>query len=202
MVKPIQGTPFPLFNFLSMLDKYFTDDKIIYYLCRVRAKYAKQRDKIHRLHLLSSKTELNHHLDKKDEEIFLQKILPSRRKWKKLGKEHRYKNKWQKINSIEYNAKCLLKTIKYYQKTNPEEPFLIELNKFISDIRDSINNSDCQINTPRIYPKLKDKRGAKKNSCRPISLFDLKDKIIISQTNKYLTEIFDTEFYKLKFHRF
>lgn len=179
-----------------MLDKYFTKDKIIYYLCRVRAKYAKQRSKIHLLHLLSTKTDLNHHLDKNDEEIFLQKILPSRRKWKKLGKEHRYKNKWQKINSIEYNAKCLLKTIKHYQKTNPKEPFLIELNKFISDIRDSINNPDYQIKTPRIYPKLKDKRGAKKNSCRPISLFYLKDKIIISQTNKYLTEIFDTEFYE------
>ena len=179
-----------------MLDKYFTDDKLIYYLCRVRANYAKKRDKTHRLHLLSSKLELNHHLTKNEEEIFLQKILPSRRKWKKLGKKQRYKNKWQKINSIEYNAKCLLKTIKFYQTMNPGEPFLIELNKFISEIKDSINNPNYQISIPIIYPKLKDKRGNKKNSCRPISIFDLKDKIIIGQTNKYLTEIFDTEFYK------
>ena len=168
----------------------------MYYLCRIRAKYAKQRNKQHLIHLLSIDPKLNHHLNKSDEEIFLRKILPSRRKWKKLGKEYRYKNKWQKINSIEYNAKCIFKTIKHYQKTNRREPFLIELNKFISEIRDSINDPAYQIITPRIYPKLKEKKGAKKNACRPISLFDLKDRIIISQTNKYLTKIFDTEFYK------
>lgn len=180
-----------------MLDNYFTDEKLIYYLCRIRAKYAKQRSKQHLLHLLSTDEKLNHHVNKNDEEKFLQKMLPSRRKWKKLGKEHRYKNKWQKINSIEYNAKCIFKTIKYYQKTNPNEPFLIELTKFISDIKDSLNDPAYWIKTPSIYPKLKDKKGAKKNSCRPISLFILKDKIIISQTNKYLTEIFDAEFYDL-----
>lgn len=180
-----------------MLDQYFIDDKLIYYLCRIRAKYAKQRSKQHLLHLLSTDKKLNHHVNKNEEEKFLQKILPPRRKWKKLSKKHRYKNIWQKINSIEYNAKCIFKTIKYYKKTNPNEPFIIELTKFIAKIQGSLNDPNYRIKTPSIYPKLKDNKGANNNACRPISLFDLKDKIIISQTNKYLTEIFDTEFYEL-----
>ncbi len=180
-----------------MIDQLFTDNKLIYYLCRIRAKYAKQRSKQHLLHLLSKDEKLNHHVNKNPEEEFLQTILPPRRKWKKIGKEHRYKNKWQKINSIEYNAKCIFKTIKFYQKTNPTEPFLIKLSKFIAEIKNSLDDPDYFIATPKIYPKLKCIKGARKNACRPISLFKLKDKIIISQTNKYLTEIFDAEFYKL-----
>lgn len=181
-----------------MIDDFFTDDKIIYYLCRVRAKYAKQRGKKHLLHLLSNNPEFNHHKEKRTlDEVLLKHVLPSRRKWKKLGKEYRYKN-GQKINSVEYNTKCIYKTIKYYQKNLPEEPFLNELNKFILEIKTAINNPEYKIQKPIIYPKLKGKQcfTGDINVCRPISLYTLKDKILISQTNKYLTKKFDSEFYE------
>lgn len=184
------------------MDSYFTDDKIIYYICRVRARYAKQRSKIHHIHLLSNDSKLNHHKVKSinADEALLKEILPPRKKWKKLGKKFRYKNDFQKINSIEYNAKCIIKTIQYYKKNNPAEGFVLRLNKFVSDIRRCIDDPSYLIKKPEIYPKLKEKKvvsGIKKNTCRPISIFTLKDKIIISQTNKYLTEIFDEEFYSL-----
>lgn len=182
------------------MNKYFTEDKLIYYLCRVRAKYAKQRSKKHLIHLLSDDPKYNHHEERSDEEILLNKILPSRRKWKKLKKENRYRNKFQKINSIEYNSKSIYETVKYYKKKYPNEPFLLELSAFIKDIISSVNDPDYKMRKPEIYPKPKgkiDQSGKTKNVCRPISLFSLKDKIIVSQTNKYLTELFDDEFYTM-----
>lgn len=145
---------------------------------------------------MSKDDRLNHHINENPEEEFLKTILPPRRKWRKIGKKHRYKNKWQKINSVEYNTKCIFKTIKFFRKINPNEPFLIELDKFIIEVKSSLNDPDYFIKSPKIYPKLKDNKGHRKSSCRPISLFTLKDKIIISQTNKYLTEVFDPWFYK------
>lgn len=186
-----------------MMDSYLTNDKIIYYLCRVRAKYAKQRSKKHLVHLLSNEPKLNHHKDVlTDDELFLKKILPPRRKWKKLGKEYRYKkdNRHQKINSIEYNTRSIFKTIKFYQKNHPNTSFVIKLNEFIEETKNCIDNPNYKIAKPKIYPKLKEKitfDPNEKNTCRPISLFLLRDKIIISQTNKYLSKIFDNEFYPL-----
>ena len=186
-----------------MLDNYFTYNKILYFLCRVRAKSAFKRGKKHLIHLLTKNPKLNYHIDKKtDEEILLQNILPHRKQWKKIGKTNRYRNEYQKINSIDYNTKCIIYTVKYFQKVNPDEPFLIELNQFISEIQNSINDPDFSFSAPEIYPKLKDKKdptGRRKNICRPITLYNLKDKIIISQTNKYLSELFDSEFYKYSF---
>jgi len=183
------------------MDKYFTYDKIIYYFCRVRAKYAKQRSKKHLVHVLSHDPSLNYHKeDISEDECFLKEILPPRRKWKKLGKKHRYINSYQKINSIEYNAKSIFKTIKYYQKNYPEEPFVKNLNNFVAEIRRCIDSPNYKINKPKIYPRpkerVKDKVG-EINTCRPISLFSLRDKIIISQTNKYLSSFFDDQFYPL-----
>ena len=186
-----------------MLDNYFTYNKILYFLCRIRAKSAFKRGKKHLIHLLTKNPKLNYHIDKKtDEEILLQNILPHRKQWKKIGKTNRYRNKYQKINSIDYNTKCIIYTVKYFQKVKPAEPFIIKLNQFISEIQNSINDPDFSFTSPEIYPKLKNKKdltGKKKNICRPITLYNLKDKIIISQTNKYLSELFDSEFYQYSF---
>ena len=46
-----------------------------------------------------------------------------------------------------------------------------------------------------IIPKLKGDKKKTGNICRPISLYTLKDRLIISFTNKYFTEIFDKYFY-------
>jgi hypothetical protein len=188
------------------LDEYITDERIIFYLCRIRAKHAKQRSKKHLVHLLSSSENYNYHLntEKQKEKIdddlkLLNDILPSRRKWKKLNKSKRYSKNNQRINSVDYNVNSLLLTIDYYRKNNPEEPFLKNLDNFIMDLRESINNPDYNIESPTIIPKLKGDKHPKKNKCRPISLFKLKDRLIISFINKYLTEVFDSYFYPKSF---
>jgi len=172
---------------------YISESKIVSYLCRDRAKIAKQRNKKHLIHLLTKNKKYNYHVRKlNDTEKQLQQLLPSRRKWKKLGKKPRYRN-GQKLNSVDNNYKALQKTIDYYKKTNPSEPFLKNLNKFIIEVQKSVKDESFSFSKPEIYPKLKnDKRS--NNNYRPISLFSLKDKLIISLINKYFTDIFDEYF--------
>lgn len=191
---------------MQKLDEYITEERIIFYLCRIRAKYAKQRSKKHLVHLLSSNESYNYHLNTKkqkekidDDLKLLNDILPSRRKWKKLNKSKRYTRNNQRINSVDYNVNSLLLTIDYYRKNKPEEPFLKNLDKFINDLQESVNNPDYTIEGPTIIPKLKGEKHPEKNKCRPISLFKLKDRLIISFTNKYLTEVFDSYFYSKSF---
>ena len=143
---------------------YFKDKDIIFYLCRTRAKYAKQQNKKHLLHLLTGNDQYNYHkvdVEKlsdyaKQFQNDLNKILPSRRKWKKLGEKSRYKkDSNQKLSSIDRNIFSLLKTINYYRKEKPKEDFVVELNAFIKEIQNSIENAEYSISPPAIYPKPK-----------------------------------------------
>lgn len=187
---------------MQKFDEYITEKRIIFYLCRIRAKYAKQRNKKHLIHLLSVSDDFNYHLNTKKQKEKIEKdlellngMLPSRRKWKKLNKGNRYPEDNQRINSVDYNVKSLLLTIDYYKKHFPEEPFLKNLDSFIKDLQGSVNDPDYKIEAPTIIPKLKGIKSPIQNKCRPISLFSLKDRLIISFTNKYYTEVFDKYFY-------
>lgn len=186
-----------------MLDDYFSRDKILYRLCKARANLARQRGKSHLNHLISSDKKLNYHSNNskstrhKGEEIdFLTSIMPSRRKWISPSKEERYPNgSIQRINSLKYNTIALLKTIKYYKKNNPTEPFLIKLENFIDEIISEFDNENFNISAPTILAKLKNPEDRKSKICRPICVFALKEKIIISIVNKYLTNSFNDIFY-------
>jgi hypothetical protein len=187
---------------MKEFESYIEESKIILLLCRIRAKYAQQRSKKHLIHLLSSSDNFNYHLNSKKENetedkdlILLNSILPSRRQWKKPKKNKRYKVNNQRINSVDYNVESLLLTIEYYKKKLPNEPFLLNLNLFIADLRHSMNDPHYKIQSPVVIPKLKGIKKHDKNKCRPISMFSLKDRLIISLTNKYYTEVFDKYFY-------
>lgn len=177
---------------MQELKQYIARDNIIFYLCRIRAKLAKNKNKEHLIHLLSSNEKYNYHIRKDENEIL--KFFPSRKKWKKLGINNRVKN-GRKLNSIEKNIQSLLITIKWYEKNEPNANFLIHLNNFISDVQTSIYDINYKIETPETYPKVKGEKNNKENICRPISLFKLKDRIIISLINKYFTDLFDDLFY-------
>lgn len=122
--------------------------------------------------------------------------MPSRRKWINPTIKERYpKNDGQRINSVDHNTKALLKTIYHYRKTKPTEPFLLKLENFIDEIIEAINDENFSLASPQILSKLKKPNDKSCNVCRPICVFPLKDKIIISIINKYLTKAFDNIFY-------
>lgn len=189
---------------------YFTDRAIVTHICKLRVKIAKTRNKKHLIHLLTDSDKYNYHIKKQklvDENDFLKyqlaienqlsKILPPRKKWVKLGYKSRMnRDGTEKLTSNDKNFYSILKTIKSYRKKKSKVSWLIELDKFVKDIQSSIENDDFNIKTPLIFPKLKEEVISKIeiNKCRPISMFSLEERIILSITNKFLTKLFDGYF--------
>lgn len=192
---------------------YFTEKEILRQICKIRVKLAKSRSKKHLLHLLTSNDQYNYHLDSSKEASnkfeqyqleltqFLVTILPPRKKWVKLGSVSRRKpgKENEFLTSNDKNFYSLLKTIKSHSKKELKEQWFINLQKFISEILELSNDDSYIIAEPIIIPKLKDKLKDKlkkdeKNECRPICIFTLKDRIILSVTNKFLTRLFDCYF--------
>ncbi|MBL4879798.1 MAG: hypothetical protein JKX82_00605 [Oleispira sp.] len=189
---------------------YFTERAIVTHICKLRVKIAKTRNKKHLIHLLTDAEKYNYHTKEQilvDENQFtkyqfelnnqLSKILPPRKKWVKLGYHSRMnRDGTEKLTSNDKNFYSLLKTIKLYRKKDPQINWLIELDKFVKDIQSTIENDDLKIKTPLIFPKLKEDKISKieTNKCRPISMFSLKERIILSISNKFLTILFDDYF--------
>ncbi len=200
---------------MKEFETYFSSDAIVTYLCKLRAKVANSRNKRHLIHLLTDSDKFNYHV--KDSEKYLtrddeyasgfvkyekeflsqlNKLLPPRKKWVNLGGDSRIdKNTKQPISSSRRNEYSLIKTIKAYRKKSPNEPWLLALDEFIKDIQISVESGTHKISTPTIFPKPKNEKQLNgENECRPICLFNLKDRIILSITNKYLTRLFDDHF--------
>ena len=144
---------------------------------------------------------------------FLSTILPPRKKWIKLGENSRLKaiaiNELKEANennvklnkrnyfltSTDRNFYSLFKSIKIQSKKDIKEQWYINLQNFIKEITDLSKNQNYKIQKPIIVPKIKDKiKKTGNNECRPICLFKLKDRILLSLTNKFLTQLFDGYF--------
>jgi len=194
--------------------EYYSRDKIIKYLCKIRISYARKRYKINLLDNLTSKEYFIKEIRSEyDENIIkeLKNILPSRRMWLTSGQRT---HEWVvnnssglrshiKISTDEKNKEILFKTTRKYVREKPNSEFVIKLNEFIKDIQESIENNSYTISEPDILPEVKEKSKYKldfekankiNTECRPISRFSLKDRIILSITNKFLTELFDDFF--------
>ena len=200
-------------NFFNMTMKqfetYFTENEILRQICKIRIKMAKSKSKKHLLHLLTSNIKYNYHLNSlktptnEFEEYnfelaqFLSNILPARKKWVRLGSASRMKSKIrnEKLTSNDVNFYSLLKTIKLQERKEVKEQWYLNLQIFIIEIIQESTNENYLVKTPLIFPKLKEKlKKEGTNECRPICIFNLKDRIILSITNKFLTRLFDDYF--------
>ncbi|MCX5844623.1 MAG: reverse transcriptase domain-containing protein [Deltaproteobacteria bacterium] len=181
-------------SFFKTFEEFVTEKDILFYLCRMRAKLAKQRNKKHLVYLLASNPQ--HDCRKAGPSGLrseLEAILPPRKKWLKLGRKSRHKND-QPLDSINKNIKSLLLTVEVFRKSSRTEPFVPRLEEFIIGVKDAISDKNYNIRTPDTIPMLKD--GDKEPpECRPISMFGLKDRIVIGLANKFLTRLFDRYFY-------
>jgi len=194
---------------MRTFEQFFSENEILRQLCKLRIKMAKSKSKKHLLHLLTSNSKYNYHqhLNKAPNNEFekyqidltarLSTILPPRSKWVKLGeKSRRQRNqKDEFLSPNDKNFYSLLKTIKIHKKQNSQELWFLNLNKFISEIKALSIDNAYSIETPIIFPKLKDPiKKIKQNECRPICIFSLTDRIILSLTNKFLTQLLDKYF--------
>jgi len=194
---------------MKKFEQYFSDNEILRYICKIRVKIAKNRNKKHLLNYLTTNPKYNYHVNSLlparnefeqyqiDLNDFLSSILPPRKKWVKLGEASRRhpKNKNKFLTSNDKNLYSLLKTVKVHKKKNSNEQWFLNLQKFIPEIKELALSESYEIQPPIIFPKLKDEiKKVGKNECRPICIFNLRDRIILSITNKFLTQLFDKYF--------
>lgn len=178
------------------LRDYTTDRVILEMLCKMRVKLAHRRNKEHLIHIHTGNPAHNYHNTKpsKNEELLCSFFRP-RKKWKTVLKRKRIKDGIA-VSSSEKTLMSLYATLRYYRACEPDAPFLSKLDAFIKEIQNAVHGGDYKIGAPKIIPQLKEDKAdpVKVNICRPIASFGLKDKIILSVTNRYLTAIFDPLF--------
>ncbi|MBM0649507.1 group II intron reverse transcriptase domain-containing protein [Capnocytophaga genosp. AHN8471] len=196
---------------MKPIEDFFSETQIIKSICKIRVKLAKSRSKKHLLNYLTKNSKYNYHqsikptneLEKLQFEIDkqLKKILPPRKKWKEpllpiIDNQSRKIIKRRVFNnSSDRNFYSLLNTIKYHKNINSQETWLLNLTEFVTEIRDILIDKKYTLTSPIIIPKLKnEKRQKEGNECRPICMFNLKDRIVLSIVNKFLTYLFDSAF--------
>ena len=192
---------------MEKFDEYFDEKSIEDYLIRERAKKAKTRSEFHTLSFAASDDRNQKRLRFSNEtDKILKEIFPPRRQWKRPSPEIRCRHyrsctlkkcrevckKRQNLNSIEMNMVSLRITINYLKKHEPQNTYILNLSIFIKEIQESIYNEDFIIASPEIIPIPK---KIKEGIYRPIAQYPLKDKLIISMTNRYFTSLFDSLFY-------
>lgn len=201
--------PPSFFYIMRTFESYFSKNEILKMICKVRVKLAKNKSKKHLLHLLTSNPAYNYHVNfnsepennfevnQKELTDFLLSILPPRKKWLKLGEQSRRKLNRENefLTSNDKNYYSLLKTIKAESKKSIKANWFLNLEKFVEEVIAISKGNEYEVSRPIIFPKLKEKVKANKpNECRPICIYSLKDRIVLSLTNKFLTRVFDEQF--------
>jgi hypothetical protein len=171
--------------------EYFSDKELIKILCQKRVIAAKKGHDDHFFRNISPNAKTPH--KRKEKEIFL--YFPSRSQWIRLNKKER---EIRETNALETNSIQLERTvwreIKKCKKLGIAQPgWLNKLLDFTTVIRKDVFEEDrkYKISTPTTIPVIKD---IKENTYRPISVFKLKDLIIIGQVARYLSNCFDPLF--------
>lgn len=145
---------------------YYNRENIIKYLCKIRVSYSSKR---HKKQLLDNLVFKENHLkklnDPYDNEIIsqLELLLPSRRQWLTHNSKRHIKCKnpltgkyeLKKIETDDKNKQILYNTIKRHSKNKSKYPYQFELDKFISEIQNGIDNCNYKISTPNIVPEVK-----------------------------------------------
>lgn len=177
-------------------DSYFSAKTIIRTLCKYRIKHAKKKHKYHLLRDIS--------LHDKSVLLFqtkqncppdLKELFPSRRAWLRPNLEERKRFE----NSQDLRVYSLYKTINtIHIKVSNEaiEPpeWYVKLQRLIKRIQQRAANPESfRIKAPTINP-IKKNNAKTCEVCRPISLYDLEDRLLIRFTAKYLTDLFDPFF--------
>ncbi|MDB5138196.1 MAG: hypothetical protein JWR12_112 [Mucilaginibacter sp.] len=175
---------------------FSSDSAILEILCKMRVKLAHRRNKEHLIHLHTLNPNKNYHKNGATKsETLLCSLFPPRKKWKTVLENKRVKD-GVTLSTSEKTLLSLRATIKYYRRTDPNAEFLVRLDNFIKGIQNALHHGRYKISSPKIIPKLKEDKPSltSTNICRPIASFGLKDKIILSITNRFLTAVFDPLF--------
>ena len=158
-----------------------------------RVQLADKRHKKHMLHLMSPKMSLGIPTDA-DRQLL--SLLPSRKHWVTLGEKGRYRKTedgahLQRRSASQCNKMAIQWTIEKDMSRAVKPAYLLKLQTFVTKLQNRVNDIEFRFDAPMVFPEKKDE-----SSCRPLCKFtNLEDSVIIILANKYLTELFNNQFY-------
>lgn len=188
---------------MKTFEDCFSHDNIVDYLCRLKALRSKRIGKQHLYNRLTYSEKYRPAAKEPDLECdreidrIIDMVMPSRKQRRGLGNDARLKCG---ADSVKRNMMTLKRTIRYDRKHGKRKPYIDALDAFVKEIQESVRIGKCSVHPPEITPMAKPmKKGHRpdpeaKVACRPISNFRLVDRIILSLTNKFFTELFDRYF--------
>ena len=162
-----------------MLEQYFSDDRIISQICKERVKQAGQRHDRQYINRFAGNMR-----ESAPGHPFYQ-MLPSRRQWSAF----RPRIRTDGLNSDLY---ALRRAVKILRHQHPNQPWVTELNHYITAIRERVFN--CQsfaFESPTINWELKGKSG---QEYRALCRFNPDDNLILCLYANYLRDVFDPLF--------
>ncbi|QEN06435.1 hypothetical protein EW093_17150 (plasmid) [Thiospirochaeta perfilievii] len=191
---------------MKRFESYFKTSIIENYLISERIKRAHKRSELHSITNLCNHGDTKKKIDnsiKYDQEI--SQFFPPRRKWLRPSPRLRCRNSKKclekKCDSVcskreNYNSKDIAKislvlTMNKLRQSDKKNKYIILIDEYCNKIRKLALNKDYCFKTPDIKAIPKD---LDKGYYRPIAMYSLTDKIIISLTNRYLTNLFDSLF--------
>jgi hypothetical protein len=162
---------------MRSFDEHFSDDSILWELCKARAKLAKSRHDRLFLHRIS-KDSPSAEFTRKD----LEGMFPSRRVWNRFRPRERAGQ-----SSFALNVVSLFRAVKRLRQETPGAPWVAALARTIETIQfRALEDKGFQFAPPKIFPQRKTPNG---HEYRPLAVFPLQEKIIDSLTAKYLRQI-------------
>lgn len=162
-----------------MLERYFTDERIINQLCKERVKLAGQRHDRQYINRM-----VGHVTEAAPGHPFYQ-LLPPRRRWSAF----RPRIRTDGLNPDLHALKNAVRILRYQQ---PEQRWAVELNRYINAIRDRVFNSPSfTISPPTVHWELK---GKGEHEYRAICQFSPDDNLILCLYAHYLRDAFDSQF--------
>jgi len=159
---------------MKSFEDHFSDSAIIEKLCRMRLRQARKRR-----HLSSTHSDVQQPPIPEDSP--LPEVFPPRREW------HAHRPpRHQRLDAEAVNRRALFKAMQAGRRAHPDAPWVRRLNEVISRIRSrALSPEGPGFAAPRVILMPKKKGGLE---MRPIAIPPFEDRIIQSQTARYLIE--------------
>lgn len=180
-----------------MLSKIITKDEVVRKLIRQRCKYADQQaGRMQTIGFVNfAKVPKNLQADFLSRNIemdLIYSMFPPRKKWCRIGEGR------VSLDSTKRNEKRLYYTYVKAKRQNSTEEWYLKLSMYAENIVKMVLNPGQLLSKPEIF--VVEKKCVEENIiCRPVCSFPLNVKIALSLINRYLTSLFDTQFYSCSY---
>jgi hypothetical protein len=172
-------TPSHRISGLRAFDRHFSDEAIIWELCRARIQLAATRHDAAFFHNIARSATPAHNIQPPGWGTIPVDIFPPRRRW------HRFRPKrCEGSQASDTNCRTLYQAVIGLRVTSPKAKWAVKLQEIVDAIRSRVLSArPFHFRPPTIIAVAKEPGG---HSYRPLAVYPLEDKIIEGLTARYL----------------